>query len=129
MQHSEIRERIQQSDSAIEIFAEKVLMFDREIVDKLYPKLIEKEFFSAIARNYLSGQSIVVGIRGAKGVNDRINALKGKFSPVSGLRRELGAVVVGRDTGELEVHEFRLHTSDSDEEARAIFLMTDLVRL
>lgn len=115
-----IIQRLLRNNMEATIIAEKSLIIDRWAIESMYHKLATWDFRQAILNNYLSGPSLAIAMRGSAGLNERVNFLKGRFNPSSGLRQELGACIIREVSAAAERHEFRLHSSDTSIEALRI---------
>jgi nucleoside diphosphate kinase len=116
-----------------QIIWKKYLKIDKEAVRFLYPKKVTKPYYASIAKNIISGKSLIVILKGEKGIITKIKQLKGRFYvgtngrlETSGLRLKYGAQIKkhtfkeNEKTTETEIYEFRLHTTENLEETAIV---------
>ena len=122
-----INEIIEKTCSCV-IWAKR-LMVERKSVDFIYPQKINKPYFPSMVENIVVGHSLVSILKGDNNLSSRVKRLKGRFYvhkdgrlEIDGLRLKYGARIVKKkkETGSLDVYEFRLHTSENLQEAAVV---------
>lgn len=122
-----INEIIKETCSCV-IWAKRLVVEERA-VNFIYPQKINKPYFPSMVENFIVGYSSVFILKGDNNLSLQIKRLKGRFYvhkdgrlEIDGLRLKYGARIIKKEkeTGSLDVYEFRLHTSENLQEAAVV---------
>lgn len=129
-----IRDLIKEDQN--QIIWRKYWKIEKEIVKTIYPRMINKPFYSSIVRNMTLGTSLFLLVKG-KDIYNRLREIKGEFRKFNGKIKTSGlrfkyrtqsikkeVVVDYKDKKLLDrIFKFRLHTTDNLKETAIICLL------